>query len=85
MSYNVTVMTLCHITSQGDVKRGDLMPPSNRHLPSSLVGCRVGIRLGGSSNNGVIIFLIQEVFPPTGGEGGINYDDPLGFIVFKLM
>ena len=85
MSYNFTITTLCHIMPQGNVKRGDLMPPSNGHLPLCLVGFQVGILLGGVSNNGVITFLIQEVFPPTGGEGGINYDDPLGFIVFKLM
>ena len=85
MSHNVASTTLGHITSQGGVKRGDLTPPSNGFLSLSLVGCRVGILQAGVSNNGVITFLIQEVFPLVGGEDGINYDDPLGFIGFKLM
>lgn len=85
MSHNVASTTLGHIKSQGNVERGDCIPLSKGHLPLSLVACRVGILLRRVSNNGVITFLIQKVFPLVGVEGGINYDDPLGFIGFNLM
>lgn len=48
------------------------MPPAERCLPMALAKCRVGLLLGGVSNNGMMALPSRELFPPTDGEERIN-------------